>query len=563
MNLNPLKRLLSQALPLIFVTLISTPTFFTLLRPGYFPMHDDLQAIRIYGMSECFREGQIPCRFTADMGYRFGYPQFNYYGPLPYYLMSLFNLAGVGLFDSVKIGFILSLLLGNVAMYFAAKELFKNNYAALAVASLYALAPYRASDIYSRGAMGEAWAFTIIPLITFFALRLVNRPNLSNMAKLGLSFGLLFATHNVTTLIFTPTVFLFALFSGILQKINLKNLLSLTKWLLSSILTGALISAFFLLPVILEKKFAHTETMIGGYFDYRAHFISFKQLFISTFWGYGSSEIGPTDDLSFFYSPVLLILLVLSLISIFINLIKRRHLKISLISLSLLVLGLFSTFMAHEKSSLIWKLLPPLVFLQFPWRFLVLGNFFFILGVGIYLFDINSKYAKWLGISTILLTFLVSISYFRPTRWLQITEQEKFSGYLWDRQMTISIFDYLPTSADLPPNSPAPILPSSSIKEASIKNYKTSSTSFSFEYQTSKEVLLKLNRLYFPGWNIYLNGKPVTAHYSTDGNMFLTLTPGTYQIEGKITDTAPRLIGNLLSLISIPTVLWLIFRKTS
>jgi hypothetical protein len=68
---------------IILIIATTVPTFSTLIRPGFFPMHDDLQAFRIYEMDKCFSDFQIPCRWVPDAGYQYGYPQFNYYPPLP------------------------------------------------------------------------------------------------------------------------------------------------------------------------------------------------------------------------------------------------------------------------------------------------------------------------------------------------------------------------------------------------------------------------------------------------------------------------------------------------
>ena len=552
---------MKRLLPYLLVILLSLPTAISLMRPGYFPMHDDLQAVRVYGMTECFKELQIPCRWVSDMGYGYGYPQFNYYGPLPYYLMSLFNLLGVGIFDSVKIGFALSLILGNLTMFALAKAIFGNTTSALLTAVVYAYIPYRASDLYSRGAMGESWAFVLMPLILLGIKKLSDKTNIRHLALTGVFFGLLMATHNVTTMIFTP----FALLYGgllFLQKnggtIISKGLQSI-KWLSASVLWGTALSAFFFLPVIFEKQFAHTESMIGGYFDYRAHFITLKQLFLTSFWAYGSSEIGPTDDLSFFFSPILLLLLSITVILIIRRIIQRNYKEIIPISL-LLLFGLFATFMAHEKSSFIWSLASPLIFLQFPWRFLVLANFFFTLAIGFLIKDVKSSLSTPLLVSIVALIFLFSASFFRPVRWLNLTEQEKFSGNFFDRQMTISIFDYLPTSSDTPPNAPAPVLPTSSVRESSVTDYISTAAHLSFNYETQKAATLKLNRLYFPGWEVKVNGKKTFVSYGSDGNMFLALTPGKFKIEANLKDTPVRVIGNLISLLTIVVTI-LILRK--
>ncbi|MGI5826538.1 MAG: hypothetical protein ACOX50_03945, partial [Patescibacteria group bacterium] len=145
---------------LIYFLLVVALSFFSfksLLRPGYFPMHDDMQAMRVLQMDKCLKDGQIPCRWVPDMGYGYGYPQFLYYSPLPYYVMEGFHLAGLSVLDSVKAGFALSFVLSGLAMLVLGRSLW-GELGGLVCAIFYVYAPYRASDAYSRGAVGEFWA---------------------------------------------------------------------------------------------------------------------------------------------------------------------------------------------------------------------------------------------------------------------------------------------------------------------------------------------------------------------------------------------------------------------
>src|SRR3990170_1519118 len=101
----------------VLLLILIIPTFQALIRPGYFPMHDDMQAMRLLQMDKCVKDRQIPCRWVPDMGFGYGYPQFNYYAPLPYYIMETWHIAGMGYLDSVKVGFALSFVLSGVGMY--------------------------------------------------------------------------------------------------------------------------------------------------------------------------------------------------------------------------------------------------------------------------------------------------------------------------------------------------------------------------------------------------------------------------------------------------------------
>ena len=75
-----------HVLPLLLLLIFSFWAVRSLLESGYFPMHDDTQVGRIIAMGRALRNGQFPVRWVSDLGYGYGYPIFNFYGPLPYYL---------------------------------------------------------------------------------------------------------------------------------------------------------------------------------------------------------------------------------------------------------------------------------------------------------------------------------------------------------------------------------------------------------------------------------------------------------------------------------------------
>ncbi len=540
----------------LLVIAFTIPTFTSLLRPGYFPMHDDLQVMRIYQMELCFKDGQLPCRWVLDMGYRYGYPQFEYYGPLPYYLMTTTRLFHLPLFEAMKFGFILALILGNLAMFLLASSLF-GVWGGFLSAMVYAYAPFRASDLFSRGAMGESWAFVFLPLILFALLKLLNRPNLKSAAFLALFYAGLLLTHNISTLIFSPMIALIVVFF-LLSHPNRKSLI---KYGLISLIWSVAIAATFFLPVLLEKGYAHTESLTRGYFNYLAHFVTLKQLFFTSFWGYGSSEIGPTDDLSFFLGPVQVFLFLISLFFVFANLIRKRIDRagqVVLLSTSFLA---FSLFMTHQKSTPLWKILP-LDYLQFPWRFLVTANFFLALIVGFLVVQVRQSKQFLLAAVFGSLVFFTNVSYFRPREWFDLTIWEKFSGFSWDRQLTISIFDYLPIFAKFPPASAAPLLPYGRDSQVSILDYNHGSASFRFRTRSLIPDQLTLPQFDFPGWQVKLDGQKVThRHDNKLGLITLDLPPGDHRIEAVLRDTPIRFAGNLLTLIFTPLALYTLVKS--
>lgn len=193
---------------IIFLVLliITLPIYSSLIRPGYFPMHDDMQAMRLMQMDKCVKDGQIPCRWVPDMGYGYGYPQFNYYAPLPYYVMEFFHLSGLGYLDSVKLGFISSSLVSIGGMFLLGTALW-GGLGGFISSFLYAYAPYRALDFYVRGAMGKLWALAFLPFV-FWQVYEIVKGKKKAILYFALFTAALFTSHNISALITIPFLIL-------------------------------------------------------------------------------------------------------------------------------------------------------------------------------------------------------------------------------------------------------------------------------------------------------------------------------------------------------------------
>jgi hypothetical protein len=521
-------------------------------------MQDDLQAFRVQQMDKCFSDFQIPCRWVPDAGYAYGYPQFNYYPPLPYYVGAVLHRTGIQYIDVVKILFIVGYVLSAIAMYILVSEL-TNKWSGFVASVLYTYIPYKAVEVYVRGALSEFWAQIFFPLILLYIYKLVKTRKNSYLLLMGVFIAFLATTHALMTMIFAPIAILWALYWLYLQKGK-----NISKIVWAGVL-GVGLSAFFLLPVIFEKKFAHVDSVLSGYFDYRAHFVSLYKLFISREWGYGSSGF-PNEKLNLSLGIVQwLVGIGAGILAIF-NYNKNK--KISLITFYILLTTLFSIFMIHMKSSFIWAKLPFLWYLQFPWRFLAISIFLLCLLSGFFIY-FSGRFKYILGVILIILSFLLNISFFVPKDWLDINDSDKFSGISWQKQMTISIFDYLPIYATLPPIKEAPPIPEVLDGKALFNDYKKGSNFQTGKVEVLEDATIRLPLYDFPGMQVKVDNKKV-EHYNNDcrgqefcyGLISLKLPDGNHMVEVRLTDTPVRKIGNLISLVSIISIiilLWLNF----
>ena len=539
---------------LLILLILILPSFALLFQEGYFSMHDDLQAFRQLELNKCFQDGQIPCRWVPDMGYGFGYPLFNYYPPLPYLIGQPFVWLGFQYIDVVKVVGIFGFIVTALNMYLLARE-FWGRWGGFVSAAFYTYAPYHSVDFWVRAAVNEFWAMAFYPLIFWTTYRLIKDQKTKWIPFVSLSVAALMLSHNPMLMIFTPVLILWCLFwlAKFRSVRSIRNLFLAVLWSLG-------LAAFFTLPVIFETKYVSVWTLTSGYFNYLAHFLDLKQIFLNINWGYGSSILGPADTMSFALGFLYWIVPILVLLFIFSK--KFVNHKSLIIILVLITLG--ALFMSHSKSTPIWLVLKPLEFLQFPWRFLTLAVFTASFLSGAIMMATNKKIFVPLIIS---LLIFMNGNYFRPREWYpSMTDAQKFSGKSWQLLVTSGIFDYLPIYAPAPPADPVGAdLNISQGLGTFIRIIKTSNLQkYSLDI-TSPQSLVELQTYYFPGWRYWIDGAEV-KNYNLDpllGRPQLSLPTGRHEIVAKFTNTPIRTLGNTLSLISWSLLLLSFNRKIS
>ncbi len=560
--------LIDIILPIIAIILFTIPAVSDIVQKGYFPMDDDLQAMRQLQMDKCFQDGQIPCRWVPDMGYGYGYPLFNFYPPGPYYIGQIVHWLGFSFLDTVKVLFILAFVVSGITMYLLAKE-FWGKLGGLVSSAFYIWAPYHSVDVYVRGAMNEMWAIAWFPGILWAIYNIIKNDVEAKRYKiikdnkwkyvpiLAFFIGMAALSHNPTLMVFAPGSMLWALF----WLLRTKKFTVLPKLLVGGFWALGL-AAFFTLPVLLEGKFVHLETLVGGYFNYLAHFISLNQLFISRRWGYGPSEFGPNDDASFQIGHLHWIASIVALVVAW--RLRKTALAVSLTIIFFFLWSLVYTFLLHERSTPVWQIVKPLEFLQFPWRFLTL----IILGVSFLtgsLVLLTRRAGKLLV--TILLivgVIILNRNYFHWEHyWPWVNDQHKFSGELWQLQITAGIFDYLPVWAPMPPKDPPKGDAEFTEGQGNYKTLKKISNFQEFSVSTAGSAVFQMNTFYFPGWRIFVDGKKTNIDPKQDpelGRMRVAVEPGEHKVIARFTNTPVRTVGNLTSLVSWLFLLLVVFR---
>lgn len=541
--------------PLIILLVLIIPSISFFFKPGiYWNMHDDMQLIRQLEMEKCILDGQIPCRWTPDLGYGYGYPLFNFYPPLPYFVGEVFRVLGFSFISTVKLTAALQFIVAALGMYLLVNSVF-GPISGLVASLLYNYAPYHSVNVYIRGAMNEAWAAAFFPFIFYFGRLAIIKKDLRSHLFLAISYSLLLLSHNPMALTFSPFLGAWLLYWLISSYGFTKETFLRTFTLGLSLVFSVLISGFFTFPVLFESKMVQIESMFQNYYHFSVHFVSFYQLFISNFWGDGPSVWGTEDGMSFSVGYLHWGIALISLLLVFINFIKTR--RITWLPIILFATSFFSIFLAHERSTPIWSVIGIIQKVQFPWRFLNISAFLLSLLGGATISLLPQKpHIRLFSLFTItLLIFTFYQPLFTPVTSGPINDDQKFEGKAWVNQVTGGIYDYLPKTASTAAKAPAKdyideinLLPD----EYTLSGQKKGTDWMFFNISLKKTAKVTLPVLYFPNFVLLVDNTTTNiGHEPSLGRITFELTPGDHQVYLKLHDTPVRTISNILSLFSI------------
>lgn len=547
-------RFLNRNFGLILVVLLSIFAIRSFLLLGFFPMHDDTQVARVFEMGKALKLGMFPVRWVDDLGYGYGYPIFNFYAPLAYYIGGFFVLIGFDALEASKIMMVLGILLAGVFMYIFARE-FWGKIGGLVSALFYMYAPYHAVDIYVRGDVAEFWAYAFIPLTFFGFYKIYRENNLSYVLVGSLGFAGVILSHNLTAMMLTPFLLIAILLNCYIVPKGKKLLILYYSSLI--LFLGLAVSAFYWVPALAEMKYTNVLSQIGGGADFRDHFVCIQQLWNSS-WGFGGSAKSCIDGMSLMIGK-LHIFSVFSLISILIYLkLKSKYFNdIYHLSIFCITGFIISIFLMLGISKFLWEAIPVMAFFQYPWRFLILASFFssFLAGAVVFL---SSQFKVKPYLTAFLLVFFLlffNIKLFVPQTIFPAAAND-FTNEKALKWTTSKISDeYMPKNFDKPKGYKDIVKDRINVVKgnARISNI-TEDKGIRALVQSLNVTTLRINMAYFPFWKVYIDDKSTPVKKSNSG-FLIDLPKGFHKIDIKYEQTPIEKTANMVSLVSIAIVI--------
>jgi hypothetical protein len=539
-----MKRIL---LILIFSFLISVPIILPFFHKGYFPTHDgEWAVVRLGDMFRTLRDFQIPARYSGELNFGYGYPLFNFVYPLPYYLGMIPYVFGAGFVGSIKILFAVSVCLSAFFMFLASKNLWKNNLAGIISAILYIYFPYRMVDLYVRGSIGESISFAIFPLLIYLAVRLTGKFSYLLVGGIAVSVATLTMSHNIMTVLFLPLYVIFVVILTIME-----NKKTIKPFLLSTLL-GFGLSAFFWIPAIFEKvNILLSRIPIA---DRDLYFVTLRQLIFPS-WGYGI----PTGINGFSYQLGLahLVALITVALSLLFILIKDRHLKgySGKIAFSLTTISALYIFLLFRSSDFLWKNLPLLSEINYPWIILGILGFLLSMLAG---YLCKNTVGKYVLIILGIIAIAIAYPYAKPERYINNPD----SYYLTNSGTTTSSNELMPLWVKEIPLQRVTQKVEVIVGSAKIENLFFNSKKINFSVNSLTDVRIKINTIYYPGWKITVDENDTAISYNNkQGVMEISVPSGSHAVSGNFGETPLRLVADVITLGSFVILAFLIFKK--
>ena len=457
-----------------------------------------LHATRTANYYLAIKQGQFPVRWGPNLNQSYGYPAFNYMYHTPYFAGAVLHSFGLSVQQSLNTVVLLTLILGGISAYVFIRSYLQSESWSILLSVFFISNPYTLLNVYWRGAIGELLFYAVVPL---FLLAVKKK----HIVGIAVTTAFLILSH-------LPSMILLAGLSFIYVFVEFKN--NYTNKTIVSIfgggLLGILLSSWYWIPAIFEQWMIRYELgaslnqyvtqfiSLPGLFDIRKHFSS-SALFTNVL------SLGSVNILALLLIPYLS--------------------KKSKTVIFWFILIASSLFLLTPLSAGIWDLAKLLQYVQYPWRFLWVIN---IASIMIFITLAAQKEISLLTKKMFFVLILFGVI-FSAQKFIITKKSITRSNFDWYHPATStgsSFNEHDPIWSNIPYYLPEELSYVLATQSAAItdKNktnlvQKLSDLNpqiirfdgrvITYTVTPHQEVIVLYKRLFYPGWEAYLDKKKV------------------------------------------------------
>jgi hypothetical protein len=530
--------LFALALLLMFRQLASSSYFTVVVNDAY------IYPSWAFQFKEALAEGIIYPRWMPLNFWGYGSPTFLLYPPLAYYQVALFNVFTDSIITAMNVAKFTALFLSGAGIYFLVKEFYPARVALLSAVFCIIL-PYNIALMYNFGSFAAMISCLWFSPILLFIHKFFKSGQHKYLVFSGACYGGMILTHLVNAYMFTFVITAFVICLAIIKKKPV--IIGILPVIL---LTGFSLSAAYVLPVILEKKYVNLDILTTG-----TNGFIYSNMFILP-----DMRAGINDQGSFwpvYYNTMVLLTAIFSLL-IMIFLVRSMKYRESenygstaAINTFFLATAISSILFTFGISAFFWETIPFFKNILSPTRWLDITAFA-VTSLSATLFatlnyDGKSQTKRLIMPVVLLSSFLALDLYFianapsfnnehlLPDNAVNCTMEHLPDDVLIDKLDKIR-YPYKETRFTI-----------QSRGSAKIVSWK--STERVLDVNADESMVVRFRTFNFPGWTALLDGtrRELKTEAAT-GAMLVEVPGGRHRIRLEFRDTPVRLAGKLISL---------------
>jgi hypothetical protein len=529
-------------LVIIAATVVVTPMFFLGNASGHDFQFHLASWLDVAGQ---WREGIAFPRWAEWANWGYGEPRFVFYPPASWTLGAA--LGSILPWKMAPGAFIwLAIVLAGISMWKFAREWIPEREAAMA-AVLYAVNPYHQVVTYYRSDFAELLAGALFPLVLWGAFR-VLRNGWHGLPALAIPFAAIWLSDAPAGVLATYSLALMICVTCVLRR-SARPLLTGG----GSMFVGFGLAAFYVLPAAWEQRWVQIRQALADLLRPEQNFLfthARDPEFLFFNWKVSGIALG--------------VILGIAIAAVFVS---RRRREFSDAWWVLLAIGGAGIFCMFPPSIFLWRLLPKLEFVQFPWRWLgpldCVMTFFVAVAVG----RVKRQWICWVFIVAalgslgtaivsdawwdsedipVLLKAILTGRGYEGTDEYQPLGSDRYqlpgsdpTGEVMANSPAPPIQMLDPDSADIVPVGPLPVqiqLWTANRKDLSVRS--------------GPPVTLAVRLLNYPGWRVRVDNEVgrVTAAAET-AQMLITVRGGTHRVTVEFRSTPDRIAGAVISIL--------------
>lgn len=482
--------------------------------------------------NDSIQQGDLYQSWMSESNAGYGDPSLRIYPPFLHYLFAATRALTGNWYAAILLAFTLLSIAGSLGVYFFARSFCEPRVAVFA-SLFYAFAPFHINELYQSALLAEFAGGAALAFAFAFVERLCRQGRARDVAGLAIAFALLVYTHIPLTMMGALALAVYALL-----RIERQDFWRTAAKLALGITLGVMASAFYWTTLLAEHSWIKGDQVAPGVrYNFNLNFLF--------------QSFSTDDARNWWINLVALAMIALlwpALASLKFSATQGRERG----QRARLWLLIFSFLMATPLSWPVWKIVPKLGSIEFPWRWLavtsVVGAVAIAASISFWMEKARTSLRPFaiLAAGSIVIAIAFTISH--PMRGALFMPRPQFDELLRELPGSEGFEDALPVWAKAqtrPMNSEVEV----GARTVNVLSWKSEQRSFQVAAGDATEA--RVRTFYHPNWIAMSGGIVLATRPDADGALLISLPQNNASVELAFREPLRVHISAITSLIGL------------